>query len=123
MVTFQVLQADGGVASAAINAATLALIDAGVPMKDYVCACSAAMVDDFPFLDLSHLEEVVVGSMVTFACLPRSKQIVLSEMSGRLHLDYLDKVMDAALKGCEDVFHIMDSIVRSQVAHMAAAMG
>ena len=39
-VFVQVLQADGGEAVAAINAATLALIDAGVAMRDYVVACT-----------------------------------------------------------------------------------
>ena len=29
----------------AINAVTLALIDAGVPMKEFVCACTAGFID------------------------------------------------------------------------------
>ena len=33
-----------------INAATMALIDAGVPMKDFVCACSAGYIEDTPLL-------------------------------------------------------------------------
>ena len=40
----QVEQADGGERSAAINAATLALIDAGIPVKDireFFCRCIA----------------------------------------------------------------------------------
>jgi exosome complex component RRP41 len=40
-VTVMVLADDGGRLEAVINAATLALIDAGIPMKDMVCACSA----------------------------------------------------------------------------------
>jgi exosome complex component RRP41 len=36
-----ILADDGGRLCAAINAATLALMDAGIPMKDFVCACSA----------------------------------------------------------------------------------
>jgi exosome complex component RRP41 len=34
----EVLQSDGGNYCASVNAATLALIDAGIPMKDFVCA-------------------------------------------------------------------------------------
>lgn len=34
-----------GIKSTCINAATLALINAGIPMKDYVCACSASFVE------------------------------------------------------------------------------
>ena len=35
---------------ASINAGTLALIDAGIPMKDFVCACSATFLEDTPLL-------------------------------------------------------------------------
>jgi ribonuclease PH len=35
-----------GVLQTAINAVTLALVDAGIPMNDYICATSAGLVDD-----------------------------------------------------------------------------
>lgn len=46
----QVFQHDGGILQCAINAATMALIDAGIPMTDYVCACSAGCIDRVPVL-------------------------------------------------------------------------
>jgi exosome complex component RRP41 len=46
----EVLQADGGVLPAAINAASLALVDAGVPMVDFVCACASGVVEGEPIL-------------------------------------------------------------------------
>ena len=36
--------------AACINAATMALIDAGVPMKEYVCACNAGYIEDTPLV-------------------------------------------------------------------------
>ena len=33
-----------------INAATMALIDAGIPLKDFVCASSAGYIEDTPLL-------------------------------------------------------------------------
>ena len=36
--------------SVCVNAATVALIDAGIPMKDFVCACSASYIEDTPIL-------------------------------------------------------------------------
>ena len=35
------------------------------------------------------------------AVLPRSGEIVLTEMSQRFHIDHLGRVMDAALQGCQ----------------------
>ncbi|KAG2554749.1 hypothetical protein PVAP13_9KG590000 [Panicum virgatum] len=46
----QVLQADGGTRSACINAATLALADAGIPMRDIVTSCSAGYLCSTPLL-------------------------------------------------------------------------
>src|ERR1700761_4612724 len=40
-ITLHVLAQDGSLLAALINASTLALIDAGVPMSDYLCACTA----------------------------------------------------------------------------------
>ena len=42
-------------------------------------------------------------SELTVAVLPRSGEIVLTEMSQRFHIDHLGRVMDAALQGCQVV--------------------
>ena len=52
----QVLQADGGMRGACINAATLALADAGIGMRDLVAGCAAGYLDGTPLLDLNHQE-------------------------------------------------------------------
>jgi exosome complex component RRP41 len=47
-IHLHVMEADGGVLCACINAACLALVDAGVAMKDLVVACSAGFIMDEP---------------------------------------------------------------------------
>lgn len=59
-----------------MNAATLALIDAGIPLKEFVIACSASLGnDEVPLIDVSHLEESMGGSNLTVAALPLSGQV------------------------------------------------
>ena len=41
-----------GMLQTAINACTLALIDAGIPMDDYVCATSAGLVGENAILGI-----------------------------------------------------------------------
>jgi exosome complex component RRP41 len=41
-----IIQSDGSTLPAAINATSLALVDAGVGMKEMVAACSVALLDD-----------------------------------------------------------------------------
>ena len=51
-ISVLVLEQDGGVLQTAINAVTLALVDAGIPMNDYICATSAGLVDNIAILGL-----------------------------------------------------------------------
>jgi len=119
----EVLQADGGNYCACVNAATLALIDAGIPLKDYVSACTASLVADTPLVDVSSLEATTGGPELTVAAHPKSGQIVLLEMSHRFHLDHLSEVMDVALAGCKDIYTILDKVVRKHVSETGASLG
>lgn len=119
----EVLQSDGGNYCASVNAATLALIDAGIPLRDYVCACSASFVNDKPIVDISYLEESSGGAELIVATLPKSEQIVFLEMNARLHEDNLSPVLDMAVKGCKDIHSVLDQAVREHVGEVAAISG
>ncbi|XP_063728527.1 exosome complex component RRP41-like [Symsagittifera roscoffensis] len=111
----QVTQSDGANYAACINAATLAFIDACIPMKDYVSACTASIVDEKGVLDVSYLEESQGCPVLTLALLPRSEEIVVTDMNARLHLDHLPNMLDFAMKGCKDIFSVMESATRAHV--------
>ena len=96
----EVLQADGGNYCACVNAATLALIDAGIPMRDYVSACTASLVNDIPLVDINSLESTTGGPELTVAVLPKTGEIVLLEMSQRFHMDHLERALLALDKTC-----------------------
>lgn len=121
-VFIEVLQADGGNLCVAINAATLALIDAGIYLKEYVCACTASLANEnIPLMDVSHLEEVSGGPTLTVAALPYAGKIAFMEMSQRFHLDHYPKVLAAALQGCKEIQKILDEAVREHVTKMGMA--
>lgn len=58
----------------------MALVDAGIPMLDYVCACSAGCIDKEPVLDLNNLEESADTPELTVAILPRTGKVTLLEV-------------------------------------------
>ncbi|CAD7088956.1 unnamed protein product [Hermetia illucens] len=121
-VFIEVLQADGGNYCASVNAATLALIDAGICLKEYVCACTASLANgNVPLMDVSHLEEVSGGATLSVASLPSSNKIAFMEMSQRFHLDHLPKVLDHALQGCQQIMSILDKAVREHLALVGSA--
>lgn len=119
----QVLQADGGTYAACVNAATLAVLDAGIPMQDFVCACSAGFVDGTALADLSHVEEAAGGPQLALALLPASGQIALLEMDARLHEDHLEQVLEAAARAARDVHTLLDRVVRQHVGEASVLLG
>lgn len=123
LLPFQILQADGGNYCTCVNAATLAVIDAGIPMRDYVCASSAGFIEDTPLVDLSYIEEAAGGPQLALALLPKSDQIALLEMNSRLHEDHLERVMDAVTKACKDVYAVLDQVVREHLQEVSALLG
>ncbi|XP_023579651.1 exosome complex component RRP41 isoform X3 [Octodon degus] len=123
VVSLQVLQADGGTYAACVNAATLAVLDAGIPMRDFVCACSAGFVDGTALADLSHVEEAAGGPQLALALLPASGQIALLEMDARLHEDHLEWVLEAAAQAARDVHTLLDRVVRQHVHEASILLG
>lgn len=102
----------------------MALIDAGIPIKEYVCACTASLANnEVPMLDISHEEEILGGPTLTIAAMPISGKIVLMEMSQRFHLDHLDKVLNKALEGCKDIRQILDEAVRLHLRDLGSSTG
>ena len=91
-------------------------------MRDYVCACSASFIEDSPLVDINFIEESSGAPELIVATLPRSDQMVFTEMNGRLHEDNLSKVLDIATRGCKDVFTILDRAARDHISQVSAAL-
>ncbi|KAF9425283.1 Exosome complex component RRP41 [Entomortierella beljakovae] len=121
-IYLQVIQQDGGVLQACINAATIALIDAGISMTDYVCACTAGWVEREAVIDLNHIEESSDTSEVTIAMLPRSGKITLAQMESRLHVDKLEEVLSLAGEGCKQIHQVLDKTIRDRAEDLANKM-
>ncbi|ELU39651.1 exosome component 4 [Rhizoctonia solani AG-1 IA] len=116
-----VLQQDGGVLQTAINAATLALIDAGIALTDYVCACTAACIDTTGLLDLTNTEESDLPNL-TLAVLPRSKRVTLVTMETRLHVERFDQIFKLALLAGDILHERMRAAIRERTGKLVQSM-
>ncbi|XP_053913734.1 exosome complex component RRP41 [Cuculus canorus] len=111
----QVLQADGGNYCAGVNAASLAVMDAGIPVRDLVCASSAGLAEDIPLADLSGSEEASGAPKVLVALLPAAGTMALLQLSARLHQERLETALDAATKACRALHAVLESVVRERL--------
>ncbi|KAJ3287601.1 Exosome complex component RRP41 [Rhizoclosmatium sp. JEL0117] len=118
-IEIQILQFDGGALPLAINATTLALMNAGIPMYDYVVAASAGFGSNTPILDVNYTEEGLDVPVVTVGVMPRSGKVVLLNLESRLHLDEFEKVLTLAKDGCTQMYQVLDEAVRANAEALA----
>jgi exosome complex component RRP41 len=99
-VNIEVLDAEAGTRCAGLTAAAVALVDAGIPMKDIPVSCAVGKIEDQIVLDLGKDEDNYGSADLPLAIAPRTGEILLLQMDGHLTLDEFNKAFDLALKGC-----------------------
>mmetsp|Transcript_24172 Transcript_24172/g.39711 ORF Transcript_24172/g.39711 Transcript_24172/m.39711 type:complete len:248 (-) Transcript_24172:730-1473(-) len=122
-IYLQVIQSDGGTRSACINAASLALMDAGIPMKDFLCSCAACYIDGTPLLDANYIEESSTCPTLTLSILPKSEKIVTAQMDSKVAIDIFEKLLQLALDGSKQIAEILREKVREHAAQLANSRG
>jgi len=115
-VHIEVLQADASTRCVGINAAALALADAGVPMRDLVSSCSAGKVNDTVVLDVAGKEDTEGELDLPIAYYPKRNQITLLQMDGIADSSEVKKIIQLAVKGCKQIYEKQKEALRSKYA-------
>ena len=97
-VYIEVLQADAGTRIAGLTAASVALVDAGIPMKDMVVGCAAGKIDGKVVLDLNKEEDNFGQADLPMAIIPRTDEIVLLQMDGNFSREELEQAVELSKK-------------------------
>ncbi len=113
-VFIEVLQADGGSRCAALAAASVALADAGIPMRDMVSACAAGKVADTIVLDVNNEEDQSGQADMPVGYMPNLDKITLIQLDGVLTPDEYKKCVETALVGCKKVYEIQKQAIRDK---------
>ncbi len=113
-VFIEVLQADGGTRCAGITVASLALADAGVPMRDLVVACATGKVQGHLVLDLTDLEDKGGEADVPFAWMPNYNTVTLLQMDGILTADEFGQALNMSLDGCKRIYQLQKEALKAK---------
>lgn len=113
-VFIEVLQADGGTRCASITAASLALADAGIPMRDLVVACAAGKVENTVALDLFDTEDKLGSADVPVAIMPNLNTVTLLQMDGILTPEEFEKAMNMAIEGCRKIYDVQKEALKTK---------
>jgi exosome complex component RRP41 len=115
-VFIQVIQADGGTRCASINAASLALADAGIPMRSLVPAVAVGKADGTIVVDLGDEEDKYGQGDVPMAILPPTEEITLLQQDGFFTREELVEAMQMGINACKYLHELQkDALKRAYV--------
>lgn len=121
-IFIEILQADGGTRCAGITAASLALADAGIPMRDLVAACAAGKADGHLVLDLMDVEDKAGEADVPLALMPNLNAVTLLQMDGSLTIEEFEKAINLALDGCKQLYALQKEALKSKYVAVKEAV-
>lgn len=96
-----VLQSDGGTRTTCITAASVALANAGIPMRDMASAVAVGKADDTLLVDLAKEEDNFGQSDTAISFAHGSKKLLLLQMDGLLTVEELKTLLDEGEKASE----------------------
>ena len=133
-VNLHILSMDGSLLAACLNATTLALIDAGTPMKDYVCACTCGLSPlapsllqqggqdtQDPLLDVNGLEEQEIPFLTVATLGVEGDHVVALTMEKRVRLETMETMLATGIDGCRKIRGLLDQTIRAKGADVLHA--
>lgn len=120
VLNLHVLSDGGSLLACCLNAASLALADAGIATRDFVAAATVGLVGKHLFFDLTKDEEFYSGPRITVAILPATKNVLLAQLDGDPISDgdpalLLNRSLDAASLGARQ----LAGIARDHASHQS----
>lgn len=110
-------QTDAGSRCAAICAASVALADAGIPMKDMIASVSVGKVGDQVLVDLDYEEEAFEEGPVAdipVAFIPSSGKLTLLQMDGEITKEELMKGLELGKQKCIEINELQKQALKNR---------
>ena len=117
-------QTDAGTRCAAISAASMALAEAGIPMKDMVSSVAVGKVDDRIVADLDYREEHIEEfnpdsehasvSDIPLAVINNTKEITLLQMDGEISQKDLIKALELGREVSSKIYEVQKAALKNR---------
>jgi len=112
-IYIEVLEANGGTRCSGITAASLALADAGIPMRGLVVACASGKIGGKIVLDLNDFEDKNGEADLPVAISSQSGKILLLQMDGKLSPSEFHEALDLAIEGCRQIYEMQKNALKA----------
>ncbi len=115
-VYIEVLEADAGTRCAGLTAASIAIADAGIPMKDLVAACAVGKIDGQLALDLGKKEDNFGQADMPLGFVPGTGEISLLQMDGHMTIAEFKAAMQMCMAACKHIHELQRDALRRRYA-------
>jgi exosome complex component RRP41 len=113
-VFIEVIDADGGTRCASTTVASLALADAGVPMKSLVTSVAVGKIDGEIVVDLSGIEDKAGEADLPLAITWFNDEISLLQFDGAMSAEEFDTCLTLGREAVEKIYQIQLDALRSK---------
>ncbi|UCE73512.1 MAG: exosome complex exonuclease Rrp41 [Methanomassiliicoccales archaeon] len=113
-IFIEILQAEAGTRCSGLTAASVALADAGIPMRDLIVSCAFGKIAGKVVLDLRKEEDNFGEADVPLAIVPRTEEIVLLQMDGHLTTNEFQEGLSMAMKACKNIYGLQREALRKR---------
>lgn len=116
-VFIELPETEAGSRTAGINAASMALADAGLLMKDLVASVAVGRVDDKIVVDLDYSEEAYEDGPVAdipMAILPKTGEVSLLQMDGLVSKEQIKEAIELGKKACAKIYEIQKNALKEK---------
>ena len=113
-IFIEVLESDGGTRCAGITAASLALADAGIPLRDLVAACAVGKVNGQIVVDLNDEEDKEGEADMPVAYIPTLDSLSLLQMDGMLTEQEFLEALKLAKNACLKIYELQRQTLKQK---------
>lgn len=113
-------QTDAGSRCASICAASMALADAGIPMRDLIAAVAVGRVDNRVVVDLEYQEEAYENGPVAdipIALVPSTGELTLLQMDGHISKELLMEALEKGKAACQKIIEIQKAALKERYSN------
>jgi exosome complex component RRP41 len=110
----EIIQASASTRCAGLNSASLALADAGIPMKDLISCVAVGKVDNTLVLDIGKAEDNYGDVDFAVATIGGSDKFVLIQMDGVITREEFSTLLEMSEKGCAHVHSLQQKALRKK---------
>lgn len=118
-VQIYIIQADAGTRTAGINAASMALAHAGMPMKNLICSVAVGKQDKELVVDLSKAEEDFEGGEgptdFPIAKIANTDQYTLMQLDGKIPPERISEALKLADEACLIVYESQKKALKEMI--------